>query len=156
MRGAGWLETWVQHYWIDLQFQDVNREVYAASKKPPSQFGWRQESIQHGLGMKVYGGSWDIILTRTLSKSSRAFIKNHPVIYINKMEGIFFTTSGGVRQGRILFPTLFNILLEKVMKKAPEDFTPQINWGISGLLSTIYRWHRPYRWHWNRTSSSLV
>ena len=49
--------------------------------------------------------------------------------YLNNVEGEFFKTSVGVRQGCLLSPTLFNVFLEEIMSKTQSNYSSSISVG---------------------------
>lgn len=57
-------------------------------------------------------------LTRVIE---RLYAKATSAVYFNNSIGDWFRTTGGVRQGCLLSPTLFNTFLERIMADALED-----------------------------------
>ena len=57
------------------------------------------------------------------------YTKNRNAVFTNNNTMDWFQTAGGVRQGCILSPTLFNIFLEQIMQDTLEDFTGTVSVG---------------------------
>ena len=58
-------------------------------------------------------------------------------VYRDNNKGEWFETTIGVRQGRLLSPTLFNIFLERIVTDALEDHEGTVNIG-GGQLQTYF------------------
>ena len=58
-------------------------------------------------------------------------------VLFNGSTGDWFRTTVGVRQGGLLSPTLFNILLERIMCEALDDHKGSVS--IGGRLITNFR-----------------
>ena len=59
----------------------------------------------------------------------KLYEKATSAVYFNNSIGDWFKTSAGVRQGCLLSPTLFNILLERIMTDALEDHAGTVSIG---------------------------
>ena len=63
--------------------------------------------------------------------------KAQSVVLFNGSTGEWFRTTVGVRQGRLLSPTLLNIFLERIMCEALDDYEGSVS--IGGRLITNVR-----------------
>ena len=79
--------------------------------------------------MKLYNINGNLIkvIEELYNKASSA-------VYLNNSIGDWFRTTVGVRHGCLLSPTLFNIVLERIMTEALEDYKGSVS--IGGRTST--------------------
>ena len=69
------------------------------------------------------------ISTNLIQVIKNFYNKATSAVLFNSSTGDWFRTTAGVRQGRLLSPTLFNIFLERIMTDALEDYEGTVTSG---------------------------
>ena len=64
--------------------------------------------------------------------------KEESAVYFDGKIGEWFRTTTGVRQGCLLSPTLFNILLEQIMNDALDNHVGSVNIGVLYIVPTKF------------------
>ena len=64
-----------------------------------------------------------------LVQAIRHYENSKSAVLLNNQLGEFFRTTVGVRQGCLLSPILYNLLLEKIMQETLHDYHTSISIG---------------------------